>query len=933
MRTKLRQVYSESLKCEYDVIVIVETWLNEDFLDEEIFSSNLYMIYRKDRDYVKTNCVKGGGVLIAVKKSLISALCGLNNADSLVDQLCVSINGSKGKLYIFVSYIPPNSSEFLYDIHIQNIIYLVSDVNNVIVFGDFNLSKVVWTFDPYLKVMTPSNINSSFEMNVIDGLFSLNLVQVNEFFNALNKILDLVFIDPDLNFFIRESLQPFYRSDMHHKALEINVEFYSFPKVTHYEYGIDFKKCNFHTINNLIQEVSWPCLFKNFNVTECYDIFINTINQICFDNIPLLKPRIYKLPWYTKGLKKLKNKRNKYYKRYRASNSLHDKNLYEQYLREFNFLNKFLYKQYILSFEVNIKSDPKSFWNFINSKKTRSNYPSEMKFYDKVSNTPDETANLFADFFSANFGSGDSTGYCSDTFNNVPLNFGKLQLSEDDILQGFCKLKRTYRNDCDNLCSYFIKGCSSSLAVPLLFIFNKSLHESVFVDRWKICSITPVFKSGSKDNICNYRPIAKLSNISKLFEHIMSEKIYFSVKSILSSSQHGFVKGRSTITNLAIFSQYCISNFELGYQVDTVYTDLSKAFDKVSHTILIKKLSNLGFHSNVLCWLKSYLTSRRCFVSIDSYVSYDYIASSGVPQGSILGPLLFLLFINDISYSLKWSKVLLYADDLKIFMRIKSIADCVRLQCDLNTISQWCSNNCLEINIAKCSKVSYGRIKNFICYDYMINAQKVNVLNEVKDLGVIFDAKFTFVSHLNYIIPKAYSLLAFVKRNCRDFLDPYTVKTVYTSLIRSKLEYACFIWNPFCTKHSVRIERIQKRFIKFALHSINFNHPEPSYIEKCRLISLKSLENRRLMLSQLFLYKISNGLVQCSELLEMLSFNVPCRTLRINNFFFIPFHRTNYCYHEPIIRALREFNRNNSLDLDFSTSFSLFSNVLDLIYF
>lgn len=934
MRTKLNAVYQASVHADFDVIVLVETWLNLDFADAEIFDAGIYIVFRKDRDYSRYNCVKGGGVLIAVNKKFISSICVLSNADTLIDQLCVSLDGRNGNLLLIVSYIPPNSSDTLYDAHVQNIIDLASNNNNsrFLVLGDFNLSKVSWSLYPNSDLLCPINVNNSVEINVIDSLLSLNLAQINRFYNRLGKILDLIFIDQDLKFDISNCLNPFSKSDMHHIPLEISLEFYLYSRKSNDVNGLDFTKCNFDVINSLIAEINWLQVFEGCDLNTCYDKFISTVYRICVDNVPPCVPSIHKLPWYTRGLKILKNKRNKHDNLYKSTNSLHHKELFDRYSREFNFLNKFLYKQYVFNFEKNIKLNPKYFWYFINSKRNSSGFPSKMFFDDKVSSSTSEIVDMFADYFSSNFVQGISNGINS-VHQNSSIDFGMVQLSADDILSGISKLKASFKVDSDGFCGKFLKNCDNALVIPLLILFNKSLSEGLFVDKWKIASITPIYKYGARDNIKNYRPISKLSNISKVFEHVVFDKVYFAVKSIISPNQHGFVKGRSTVTNLLVFSEYCISSFSLGCQVDTVYMDISKAFDKVSHNVLLKKLSVIGFHSMFLKWVESYLSNRISFVSLDSVNSYHYNATSGVPQGSILGPLFFILFMNDISSVILNSEVLLYADDLKIFLRINSISDVFRLQIDIHNIVHWCSVNQLQINLSKCFLVSYYKCRNPIFYKYSIDSQALETLDEIKDLGVVFDSKFTFVNHINMIVPKAYALLAFIKRNCRDFSDPYTIKLVYMSTILTKLEYGCLIWNPFYTTHISRLERIQKKFISFALRSLNFTLPIPSYVDRCRLIHLKSLENRRKLLSLKFVYKLVCGYIDCPALLGLINFNVPTRFLRHNYVFNLPIHRSNYSANEPINRALNEFNRISNLNIDIFGCLERFVSILDIIYF
>lgn len=941
IRTKLNKIFVGSSQSDYDVILLVETWLNKDFFDEEVFDTTIYLVYRKDRDYVKCNCTKGGGIIIAVKRNLISSLCSLSDSDTIVDQLCVQFKGEVGNLLLNLSYIPPCSPDSLYEKHVQNIMDLVSKYSDheLVVFGDFNLSKIIWSIVPDSSYVSPSNINFESEINVIDSFFSLGLVQINNFFNNLGKILDLVFVGTDIKFLINECPFPFCNTDMHHVALELILEFYSYCKVDNKSaVNYDFKHCNFDNVNEIINGINWLQILNCDNVNDNYEIFIDIINEICFENLPRIKPNVYKLPWYTPGLKKLKNLRNKHYNRFKTSNDLNSKQLYELHSREFNFLNKFLYKQYIINFETNIKANPKSFWNFVNSKRTCSQFPTRMYFENSTSNSSTETANLFADFFSSNFVS--ASNVFGSVSNSSNLNFGMLELEEDDILFGISKLKPTHRIDNDGLCAFFVKNCADSLKFPLLSIFNNSLKEGVFADRWKVTSITPVHKSGAKDNVSNYRPISKLCNISKIFENIVFEKMYFCVKNIISPYQHGFVRGRSTVTNLTIFANYCITGFENGFQIDTVYTDLSKAFDRISHSILLHKLESIGFHSTFLDWIKSYLVNRYYSVSIDSSESYSYIATSGIPQGSTLGPLLFILFINDISALVKWSEVLMYADDLKIFSRIKSISDSLRLQTDLNTIVAWCSRNFLDINVSKCYQVCYTKRKNPISYSYSINDLSLRMLDEITDLGVVFDSNFTFVNHINAILPKSYAMFAFLRRNSKEFSDVYTLKLLYTSLVRSKLEYACIIWYPYCSTHISRVERVQHKFIKYALHSITFLDPPPSYIDRCRFIQLKTLENRRTFLSQLFIYKIIRGFVDCPDLLRLISFHIPPRILRNNCIFYDPVHRTNYSSNELVSRALREFNRISCMksdriqvNIDFGDSINVFKDMLDIIYF
>lgn len=376
------------------------------------------------------------------------------------------------------------------------------------------------------------------------------------------------------------------------------------------------------------------------------------------------------------------------------------------------------------------------------------------------------------------------------------------------------QISNSYKSDTDGLCAYLLKKCAPSFIVPLTYIFNLSLSEGFFIDRWKTATITPVFKDGRRDDVTCYRPISKLTCVSKVFEHVVYKRLYFITKSFISPNQHGFFTGRSTTTNLTLFTEYCISAFEQGSQVETIYTDFSKAFDKVSHNILLSKLEHMGFHSNFLIWLKSYFSGRVCRVAIEDFQSSPYLQTSGVPQGSILGPLFFNLFINDISSCFVKSKFLLYADDLKLFLKADTLRDVFDLQIDLNNLNEWCISNNLHLNLSKCVHMSYFRSHNPFRFNFKIGNHTLRAVKSNLDLGVMFDTSLSFTQHIDYIVPKAYKVLGFLRRNCSDFADPITLKIIYSSFVRSKLEYASVIGCPYIKIHVARVEKVPEKVYK-----------------------------------------------------------------------------------------------------------------------
>lgn len=936
MRTKNSTVFMSTSQMDHDVIVLVETWLNADFNDGEFFDTNMYRVFRKDRDFASIGCTLGGGVLIATKKHLTAMLVDMPNCESTLDQLCIRLAGDNVSLYIIVSYIPPNSNYELYNAHVQNIFKLApsNDCDGCLVFGDFNLSKIVWSYAPNYHSMFPSNVNSPLEINFIDTVCSVPLRQINSFKNGLGRILDLVFISDNVKFSIDECPNPITAPDIHHVPLVVNIEFYKFNCLEYAStYDFDFNACNFELIDQIIFSVDWIDAFKAKSVDECYSVFISIIMEIFKQNIPRRKPKNHKIPWYTKGLKKLKNLRNKFYKVYESTKSIESKLQYEHYSREFNFLNKFLYNQYIISFEHRINDNPKLFFNFIRSKLQRSDYPTQIRLGNEHANSAIEKANLFADFFKSNFQSANFPVNASVVHNVSPItDLGIIQFLECDVLAALSVMDNSFKPDVDGIPSVLLRKCCASLALPLKLMFNNSLMFGTFPNQWKISSITPIFKKGDKSDVCNYRPISKLSNISKIFEHLVYDTIYHSTFNFLSPCQHGFMKKRSTVSNLLTFTNYCFNIFKSGLQVDSIYFDFCKAFDTISHSVLFIKLASMGFHSSLLNWFESYLSNRLCFVSIDNASSYTYVAKSGVPQGSILGPFLFILFINDIGSCFKYANFLLYADDLKVFFKVASMNDALCLQDDINRLISWCSMNHLTINISKCFHLPLGRRTYPLNTSYVLGSQHVKKVCHILDLGIMFDAKLDFRAHIDYLMPRAYKVLAFIKRNSKDFTNPYTRKLLYSSFVRSKLDYGSIIYNPYYDVHANRIERLQKKILKFALNDIAFSDPIPSYQARCRLIHLDILSNRRSKFSILFLYKIICGLIDSSVLLGCINFNTPVRCLRHHEYFNIPTTRSKYAANEPILRAMREYN-SITCDIDFSYSLSKFNEILNLYYF
>ena len=308
---------------------------------------------------------------------------------------------------------------------------------------------------------------------------------------------------------------------------------------------------------------------------------------------------------------------------------------------------------------------------------------------------------------------------------------------------------------------------------------------------------------------------------------------------LLSSRQFGFLSGRSTVTQLLRFFDDSLDKIVAGGVVDTIYMDFAKAFDKVPHRRLLHKLQAYGVHGNVLRWIKAFLTDRSQVVMVNGEKSQSAPVLSGVPQGSVLGPLLFIMYINDLPEVVK-SDVYLFADDTKIFKQVSTIDEANLLQEDLNSLAKWSNDWLLMFNSDKCHVLTLGRLENIThTHRYEIGGNELEHVFEEKDLGVTIDFELNFEQHISSKVNKANAIMGLIRRSF-SFLDSKLFKNLFTAFVRPHLEYAQAVWAPHLKKHVNMIENVQKRATKLV---DGFRDIE--YSERLRMLNLPTLAYRR----------------------------------------------------------------------------------------
>lgn len=347
----------------------------------------------------------------------------------------------------------------------------------------------------------------------------------------------------------------------------------------------------------------------------------------------------------------------------------------------------------------------------------------------------------------------------------------------------------------DKISPIFLKRCAEYIE-PLYSIFSKSIDGCIYPSAWKTGYITPKFKSGKGSDINNYRGVNIMPTLAKVLEMVVYDQLKLVITPRLSKNQHGFISNRNIETNLMEFSTMIYDAFEKGAQVDMFYADISKAFDTVNQSQLIRKLATFPISNSILKWFISYYSERKQCVKLNNIKTQHFDVPSSVGQGTIIGPLLFLVFFNDSDMSNDDIKFFNFADDSKGACVINNRFDTEKLQKAIDKFVKWNDDNGLEINFKKCKVITFTRKQksNTILADYFIRGQKIDRVDEIRDLGVIMDRQLNFNSHNEYVKKKADAALGFVRRQCRTNFSTETTKLLYTSLVRSNLEFASVVW-------------------------------------------------------------------------------------------------------------------------------------------
>lgn len=822
-----------------DIVGITETWLNVNILDSEMNIEG-YTLLRKDRGDNR----RGGGVALYIRNDISFICCEDLFEVDFPETLFCSITCGKEKTLIGVCYRPP-SSLVGNDKALYSLLGRVSK-DRVIIMGDFNFPELDWCKIETLSDTHPfiKCINNNFLDQLVDkptrGDNILDLIMTTD----VSIINNLVVGEP-----FETSDHQLIRWELVGKTCLVNNSTTSF----------NYFKANYDEIRKFVKKQNWGSIFESQSVETSWGLFKRELISLRNKFVPKFKKSKNRCKWVTREVVRLRKAKVKAWNNYIKSGR--DKRLFEVYksklrlsVRE-NNRAKQCFEERLAG---NIKNDSKSFFAYVRSKqRTKVTVgPLKNQSGDVISDNK-TAADVMNDYFASVFTVEDVNNIPEPVKNfNSTLEMDKLnhiEIYEQDVRNKLESLKINKSPGPDGIHAKLLYELRDELVILLTKFFNLSIKTGIVPQDWKDANVSPLFKKGSKAKPENYRPVSLTSIVGKMLESIIKDHIteHLNRFKLIKSSQHGFSKGRSCLTNLLEFFEEVTKELDMGNPVDIVYLDFAKAFDKVPYMRLFKKLEAHGIEGVVLNWVKNWLGGRRQQVCINKECSNWRDVTSGVPQGSVLGPVLFIIYINDLENDLV-SRVGKFADDTKMSKSVRCVQDAEILRDDLKKLDEWAQNWQMQFNKDKCVVMHVGRSNSK--FDYELGGKLLNASAKEKDLGIIVDNSMKFSEQCNAAIKNANSMLGLIRRNIKNKSKNIMVR-LYKGLVRPKLEYCVQAWRPFLKKDIKNLEKIQRRATRMIEGCRGLK-----YVDRLEAAGLISLEDRRTRGDLIEVFKMVKGL-------------------------------------------------------------------------
>ena len=883
---KLPELHSLLYHDNRHVIAITETWLCNNVPDGLLDPECKYRIFRCDRD-----ARRGGGVCVFVNREFNAVEVNVCDDYPDLELLCIDVIYCKAKCRLITVYRSTDHAQQSVA-YTKQLVHCIEGLSCIswpcYITGDLNAPNIDWS-----NLVTLHSCADECIMNfAIDNGFT----QMVSVATRNNNILDLVLTNEPNTLFHIQVDSPIGRSD--HCCVNFTVAFESGalhvpsnanPSTDHLTAKrYRWNDGDYEGIANYLSAFDWSHLFSvNLTVDSMWSAFSDVIYQAVDIFVPVCKAPSKVKKRYPKTARKALARKRCLWRKLRAEPD--NASLLQKYKESENHCHQIL-RDLELAKERRVVSSNNlgNFYKYVNNRLSCHTGVGVLRDNNgSLYATDDSKAELLNNYFSSVSTKDD--GVLPEFDRLVPENveFSNVTFTPENVMKAIRKLKNNTSCGPDGLPPILFRKLASHLALPLSLLFNNSMSVGRIPDDWKKAIITPISKGGLASDVCNYRPISLTSVACKIMERVIVQHLlsYLYQHGLISRQQHGFLLRKSTTTNLL----ETINDWTLAIDgrdgVVTAYIDFAKAFDSVSHPKLYHKLQGYGISGSMLAWIKDFLSARfQCTRVGDSVSTVEYLIS-GVIQGSCLGPILFVLYINDIVQLFdECCTCKLYADDLKLYMHMKS-PDCATMfQKHLDKLVVWSKHWQLKIAYKKCSIMQLGNtINNPVFY---LDSDILTNVDTVKDLGILVDCRLKFECHINKIVARA-SIRANLIHKCFLSKDISTMTRAFTTYVRPLLEYASCVWSPCSIKDVKRIESVQRRFTKRLPGMTHF-----SYASRLKAVGLDTLEHRRLQQDLLHTYKILFGKLNI-DYTNMFCFRLHSITRGHQWKLYPNFHRTN----------------------------------------
>ena len=862
---------------DFKIFALSETWLNSSIPSELFDIPGYCSLYRRDR----LDGRRAGGVGLYVSLDFVpKRRRDLETID--FELLWVEIKINSINMLCGVCYRPPGLTTDMNVAFLDNLQMCLDKVLSkpdtlVVLLGDFN-----GHYDP----ATPS-AGSDFGCSLYRWIECNNLFQVISEPTRLTPtgatLLDLVITNYPGFFVNSGTLSP--PSNCDHSIVFANLSVTILKQKCYTRIVWDYKNVNTDLLNAALSNYDWDgCINDCHDVNIVYKNWFLSFLRIVKEHIPcktvVIRPK--DKPWMNSGVRKAIRKRNRLLKIHTIRNS---SSSWEKYRSQRNFTTALIRsskRQYYSNLNIMLQdadTSSKQWWGIVKSlygQKMHTTVPTLVEGPLMIHDAKDK-AELMNEFFCSQSRLDESSSSVPAVPDCIPTSriLSTVVTSEWEInaLLGSVDIKKACGPD--GISNNLIKICADGITKVFTDFVNLSLRSGVFPDDWKQANVTPIFKKDDRQLKSNYRPVSLLNAFSKITEKVVFTRVYNFLLDInfLNPLQSGFRPGDSTVNQLVYMVHNIYDAFERGKEVRMVYLDISKAFDRVWHKGLLFKLKTIGIRDPLLGWLASYLSQRKQRVVIDGQSSNWSTVSAGVPQGSVLGPLLFLIYINDVTENLK-SDCLLYADDTSLFDIVDDpVTSSQKLNNDLYKINDWAQKWLVTINPSKteCMTFSAKRIKP-PHPDLFYGDNKINEVAQHTHLGVVLCNNLSWRAHIFKIYEKASKRLNILK-GIKFKVDRSTLRKLYKSLVRPLMEYADVLWDGCTDSESDLLEHVQYEAAKIVTGAMKGTSKQRLMQE----IGWEDLKTRRAIHKLLLYFKIVNNLCP-SYLVDLLPLLVSERT-------------------------------------------------------